>query len=43
MRIGYLSLAYSLLKMSMQMGPSEEEERMETEMGTYNPPASSLP
>lgn len=30
--------------MSMQMEPSEkEEERMETEMGAYNPPASAFP
>lgn len=43
MHTGYLSLAYKLGKMSMQMEAEKEEERMETEVGASNPPASSFP
>lgn len=35
MHTGYPSLAYKFGKMSMQMETSEEEERMETEMGAW--------
>lgn len=43
MHIGYLSLAYKLGKMSVQMETEKEEEMMETEVGACNPPASSFP